>query len=210
MTSDLTADLRDALSYLYDVTWGEAARTEDELTQLKQAAYWMARAALNRADAELREAKPKNRTQLSRLDAVKLEENLPVKQQLAADRDGLGGRILSGVTALSAMHALDEALRIKRTKVFTTLAERFVLLAYQTAQPLPGTDACICRACRMVILPNIGGGYVHCQRLWHHHPANNFHALPEGFWSRYKPGDRYTKTLEGPLDGRGRPEIGAA
>jgi hypothetical protein len=210
MSSTLTADLRDALAYLYDLTWGEVARTEEELTQLKQTAYWMARAALNRAELEMREARPKNRMELSRVAAVQLEQKLPVKQQIAIDRDALGGRLLAGVTALSALHAVDEEARIKKTKAFTAIATQFTLLAYQAAQPLPGTDACICRACRRIVLPDIGGGYTHCQRIWHPHRANNFHALPDGFWLKYRPGDRYTKRLEDPLDGQGRPEIGAA
>jgi hypothetical protein len=200
-------ELREALEYMVDVHHSDVAVNADDIPHFQLAAYYKAIGALRRAAAEPQAAKPLTRMDKSRLEVLKTELRLPVKQMLGQERDVIGARLVAGVGVLAQLQNYSEDDRIKKAHAYRLLATRFALLSYQAAAPLPSSDACICRACQVVVLPVFGGSYEHCGRLWQSHRNLNHHALPGGFWDRHKPGDKFTKQLEGPLDGRGRIEI---
>ena len=61
---------------------------------------------------------------------------------------------------------------------------------------LPRTTACVCPACKTVVLPDgpLWDSYSHCGRLWT--PSPRHLPLPEGFWDTARPGDSYEGAIE--------------
>jgi hypothetical protein len=207
--TELAEDLRNALTYLIDVHYGEVCRDANDVQHFQKAAYTYAITAVRRAEPMLRPIRPLGRIDLAHIEMLALEHRLPVKVQLREIFTETRTRVATALGVFDRWETLEYDRRIKNTAAFLAIAKRLVETAIHIANPLPVTTACICRSCGLVLLPKAGGAYEHCQMSWQSHRSLNQKALPDGFWNTYRPGDKYARytQLEPVLDGHDRPNI---
>lgn len=131
-------------------------------------------------------------------------------QQLGGDVERLASLLEAGAQALRTWSTLTAAQREHLRVALPSMASEAVDAAERTATPLPLTDVCVCRTCRRVLLPDSPWGvtrYTCCSLRWFVDPRAGYGALPNDFWSRFKPGQRCTLELAPDLDARGNPVV---